>query len=499
MYNMRVGGLATGMDIDQIVQDMMRIERQPLDRIFQQRQELQWKQEDYRSLNNQMARLRSSALSLRLQGTFNSKIATSSNENIVTVSARGNASAGTYDISVSQLAGAAHLTSSGGIGIEDSTAPLSEQGLDNVEGKYRFTINEVEIEFDADKENIQGLVNKINRAVDDEGNSIGVRAAYDSDLDRFFLSTTGTGTDAEITIKPEGDGGDALWEALKFEVGDGGVITAQGRNAKFTLNGAELEKSTNEFTINDLNFNLKGVSPSDAGGVSVVVRNDEEGVFQLINDFVELYNETITLANGKMLEKYHRDYPPLTDEMRGEMSDSQVEKWEEKARSGMLRNDPMLADILSDMRRSLSSVLDEGGLRTLASIGITTGDYSERGILHVDEGKLRNAISQDLEGVKDLFTKTDMGIAHRLYDSTVSGTAKITAKAGIESDFSLVDDSFIGKRIRNLDKNMGVLEDRLQRTEERLWRQFTALEMAIDQMNAQSMWLTQQFSMWGGR
>ena len=46
---------------------------------------------------------------------------------------------------------------------------------------------------------------------------------------------------------------------------------------------------------------------------------------------------------------------------------------------------------------------------------------------------------------------------------------------------------------------MGVLEDRLQRTEERLWRQFTALEMAIDQMNAQSMWLTQQFSMWGGR
>ena len=75
--------------------------------------------------------------------------------------------------------------------------------------------------------------------------------------------------------------------------------------------------------------------------------------------------------------------------------------------------------------------------------------------------------------------------------------SKVTEKAGIESDFSLVDNSVIGKRIKDMDDRIEDYEDRLKMIEDRYWRQFTAMEKAINQMNSQSMWLTQQF--WMGK
>ena len=138
---------------------------------------------------------------------------------------------------------------------------------------------------------------------------------------------------------------------------------------------------------------------------------------------------------------------------------------------------------------------------SLASIGITTGDYSERGKLYINEDKLREAIAKDPEGVRDLFTVTsddgnekNDGIASRLYNVVVAGISRVTEKAGIESEFSLVDDSFIGKRIKEMDKRIGDYENRLKMIEDRYWRQFTALEKAINQMNVEYV-ADQQFWM----
>ncbi|WP_308302130.1 MULTISPECIES: flagellar cap protein FliD N-terminal domain-containing protein [unclassified Planococcus (in: firmicutes)] len=68
---MRVGGLASGMDTDSIVKQMMQIQKMPLDKLMQQKVWTEWQQEAIREQNLAFSNLRTSASNLRLQSTFN--------------------------------------------------------------------------------------------------------------------------------------------------------------------------------------------------------------------------------------------------------------------------------------------------------------------------------------------------------------------------------------------------------------------------------------------
>ncbi|HHY92810.1 MAG TPA: hypothetical protein GX511_05665, partial [Firmicutes bacterium] len=82
-----IAGLATGLDTDSMVEALMRAERMPLDRLLQQKQLWQWKQEDYRTVNNALRELRDTMFSMKLQSPFLAKAANSSNPSAVTASA----------------------------------------------------------------------------------------------------------------------------------------------------------------------------------------------------------------------------------------------------------------------------------------------------------------------------------------------------------------------------------------------------------------------------
>jgi flagellar hook-associated protein 2 len=135
----------------------------------------------------------------------------------------------------------------------------------------------------------------------------------------------------------------------------------------------------------------------------------------------------------------------------------------------------------------------DGEYTSLASIGITTGSYYENGKLHIDEDALRKAIETDLDQVIRLFTnssdeESEVGVATRVYRALDNAVDRITDTAGTSAD--LVDTSRIGKQIQVINDTISREEDRLQQVEERYWRQFTALERFIAQMNSQSAWLT---------
>ena len=168
------------------------------------------------------------------------KTASSSNENIVEVSAGGNAISGTYKIAVEQLAEGAFMTSESPLGSKEDHSTLSAQlGLTGEE--IKFEINEREFTINPESQSIYDLINEINKA------DIGVRASYDRNLDRFFLSTTETGENAKIVIG--GPDGQSFFSKLKIY-----TTEAQGEDAKFILNGAKFSMSSNEFTINGINF-----------------------------------------------------------------------------------------------------------------------------------------------------------------------------------------------------------------------------------------------------
>ena len=181
------------------------------------------------------------------------------------------------------------------------------------------------------------------------------------------------------------------------------------------------------------------------------------------------------------------------------MKEKEIELWEEKAMSGTLKNDPIISSMLSQMRTALMGSIGGDGEQTLKAIGITPStNYMDNGKLVIDEAVLRAAIADDPDKVHQLFSKGadadvvgDQGFARRLRGIVQATESKITERAGKAS--STNDNFTIGRSLIDMDKQITRFEDRLKMTEDRLWRQFTAMEVAIQKANAQSASLMNAF------
>jgi flagellar hook-associated protein 2 len=216
--------------------------------------------------------------------------------------------------------------------------------------------------------------------------------------------------------------------------------------------------------------------------------------------FVDKYNQIVEMINGTQTEERYRDYKPLTDKQKEGMDEKQIELWEEKAKSGILRGDSILTSGLFDLRKTWYSTVTTGGeITSLTQVGIsTTSDYMNGGKLKVNEEELKKALSENPEEVYKLFsnstaTKDDpsRGLINRLEDSIESTMKRIEERAGKTT--STLDNYTLGKRIKDLDTRISDFEDRLVRIENRYWGQFSAMEQAISRLNNQSAQLLSQF------
>ncbi|KUO52788.1 MAG: hypothetical protein APF76_02310 [Desulfitibacter sp. BRH_c19] len=519
MSNMRIGGLASGFDTNQMVMDLMKAERMPMERLLQQRQVLEWQQEGYRELNQKLFSMRDKVFDVRLESTFNSKNASSSNTSAIGVTATGIAAEGTYNLEVTQLAKGAFKTSTADLAsyqIADGKTKmtLKEQFSTDLWGTLSpgegdtgaFNINGVDFEFDISDDTIYDIVNRINA----QSGETGVRANYDSGVSRFFLSTTSTGADAKIDISGtmSSTNGAILLGSHGLKLGNADNVST-GQDAVFNFNGTELTKSLNIFSLDGLNFNLMS-----EGSSTVTVSADIDAIVNKIKEFVDEYNSLIENINSKLAEKRYRDFHPLSKEEKEQMSDEEIELWEKKAQSGLFRGESALMNFTSSMRIAISSLVEniDTKYNSLSQIGISTSSWTgedgklidaklrdEGGKLHIDEAKLRSALSDDIEGIKRLFTNSsedpkEAGIARSLYDQAVAVTKIITVRAGRDSTLQAIDDSFIGRRLKNINTSINSWEDRLIRIEERYWSQFTRMEQVLNKMYNQSDWMAQQFA-----
>ncbi|UZW67081.1 flagellar filament capping protein FliD [Priestia flexa] len=169
----------------------------------------------------------------------------------------------------------------------------------------------------------------------------------------------------------------------------------------------------------------------------VNVSNNTDKAVESIKDFVTKYNELIATLNGKTTEERYRDYSPLTDAQRESLTDKQAEQWEEKAKSGLLKNDSILSSGLNQMRSNWYSAVSgiTGEFKQLTDIGITTStNYMDRGKLVINETKLKEALEKDPQSVMDLFSKngettSEKGIVRRLRESVADTVSKIEQRA----------------------------------------------------------------------
>ncbi|MDQ0177077.1 flagellar filament capping protein FliD [Bacillus chungangensis] len=338
-------------------------------------------------------------------------------------------------------------------------------------------------------ETLNHVMKKVNES------KLGVNMFYDAHTDRISLTRSETGKFNEVNDEPDIiTNGDFLHKLLQFE----NKHYTEGQNAVLTINGLATERSSNTFTMNGVTITLKQTFDEEQ---TITIGNDNQKTFDNIVNFVNEYNKLIDMIQNKTSEKRYRDFLPLTDEQKGELSDKQQEAWEEKAKSGLLKGDVILSSALSQMRISLyGSVENDGMFKQLASIGITTTkDYLSGGKLEINEEKLKAALEADPESVENLFRggddggENEKGVIRRLYDDATDIMEKLRLKAG--QDKSGNNDFAIGKEIDDVDKRIDRYTERLKMVEERYWRQYTRMEQAIQRANSQSAYLMQQFGM----
>ncbi|WLR50557.1 flagellar hook-associated protein 2 [Bacillus tianshenii] len=353
----------------------------------------------------------------------------------------------------------------------------------------------------------------------------GVNMFYDEGTQRVVATRTETGdlgTETEIQFTESittgldpGDPEDAnssfftnilnMDPSVPYDSITGNGSYSDGLDASFTVNGLTTTRKSNNFTINDVTIDLKSKFTDP---VNISSKTDTEGIFDTIKSFVDKYNEMIGKVNGKLTEENYRSFKPLTDEQKANMSEKEIEDWEEKAKSGLLRRDSVLSSGMNKLRQDIytevSASTTNSDYNQLAEIGITTSkNYLEHGKLELDEAKLKKAIEKDPEAIYELFmaegdTYSEKGIARRLRDSLDETMDKVREKAG--SQGSLTNHGHtIGKQILRLDDNIDSYERRLKMIEERLWDQFNAMEKAMQRMNQQSAQLMSQLGMGGGQ
>ena len=102
--NLRIGGLASGMEIDSIIKELMAAARKPVDKLYQNKTFLEWKKNDYRTINNQLRILRDEVSKMRLQSTYSSRKVIVGDTSVVTATSSNNAATTSYTIKVNKLA-----------------------------------------------------------------------------------------------------------------------------------------------------------------------------------------------------------------------------------------------------------------------------------------------------------------------------------------------------------------------------------------------------------
>lgn len=482
----RFTGLASGFDTETMIQQLMKAERMKVDKVFQKKVQAEWQRDAYRTVNSQLLEFRNIASSMRLQGSFMAKKVTSSDTSTATAKATEVAANFSYELEVQSLAKNGYATSVSKI--DETIAPADKEALAAHVGK-KFTIKagEKETTFTIKEgESLNDLLARINKE------NMGVSTLYHGGKVSISSMVSGKGQ-FELT---DTDG--FLNDVFKMNVGkdgDGNPIEGAnyntGEDAKVILNGLEMWQKSNKFEVNGVEISLKA-----EGKTTISSATDTDKVFDMIKGFVDQYNALITKTNETLSEKRYRDFPPLTDEQRKDMSESEIKLWEEKAKSGLLRGDSMVSSALSSMRTIMGSAvqgLGEDALSTLASIGIATASFKdggllENGFLHIDEEKLREALEEKPQEVIDLFTKrsddpSQQGIATRMYASVNDTINRLTEKAGNAA--YKVDNSLMSEEIKRIEKELERFEDRMTQVEERYWKQFTAMEKALANMQNQ--------------
>lgn len=305
------------------------------------------------------------------------------------------------------------------------------------------------------------------------------------------LSANVTGLAVEAT-QPETRPNEETGVEETVTVGTGKYVQgASGVSAEVTIDGRKYTSSTSKISVGNVTYTL-----ASKGATTVTITQDTDKIVENVKKFVEDYNKMIDELNDKYYEEKYSDYGVLTQTQEKGMTKEQIDKWNEKAKSGLLNHNSTIGKIISEMREAIYTPVEgaTGKYTTMMSIGISSS--TDRGHLTLDEDKLKKALAAEPDCVREIFNangdytdkngkvQTDydkQGVVGRISDSLYKNLKTMKSYAGTSTETA--DGSSLGDLIRELQTKMSNFKTMMKSYENMLYKKYDAMELAIQRMS----------------
>ena len=405
---------STNLDVNSIVNQLMTVERQPINKLNITEASFQTKLSAYGSIKGAVASFQTAMQNLGSAIKFTKLDAIPSDDTILSATASSIAVAGTYSLEVTSLAQAQKLVAAGqssstaAIGDGTPTTVTFDFGtinggtLDPITKKYTgvtsFGSNgngTKSITIDSSNNSLQGIRDAINAA------KIGVTATIINDGSaspyRLALSSDNNGVSNSLKISVSGDTSVTNLLAHDPAATQNLSENVTATNANFKVNGVSVSKTSNSATdvIQGVTLNLKKITTTST---TVTVAHDNASVSNSVAGFVKAYNEL-----AKTLKDISA-YNPATKQ------------------AAILQGDSTVRSLQSQLRNALGSpvVGASGALTTLSQIGIS---FQKDGSLGLDTSKLNSAITNNVSDIASLFSAVGKGTDSLItFNSATSNT-----------------------------------------------------------------------------
>lgn len=538
----RVTGLNSGLDTEAIISELVSAYRTKEEKYEKAQTKLSWKQDAWKELNIKVKSLYDNISNLRFSAAWTMKKTTVSDSTKATITASTSAVNGTQTLKIKQLAKGTYITGNKLQNASDGKAPssttkLSELGytgdggeiqVKNSDGTVAKTISVT------GSTTIGDLTSALNGAGD-------IKASYDATNQRIFVAANKTGTENAFSL----DGDAEILKAFGLnEAGGASIVDAQ--DSEIELNEATFTSSNNKYSINGLTIDC--LAETGNSEISITTSVDTQGMYDQIKDIFSQYNslmkEMYTLYNADSA----KGYEPLTDEEKDSMSDSEVEKWEEKIKSALLRRDSTLDSVMSAMKNAMTTsyYVYNGGAVTydstnkyykcngealkdsngsyitsdaelkswvsannvkkysLSSFGIKTEAYASmtsnntQGSYHID-GDSDDDVSKNNTDVLMNMLNSDPDTVSGFMKQLVSGLysaidTKMKSVTGLSSSYTIYNDIEMAKEYSDYTDTISKWEDKLTDLEDYYYKKFAAMESALATLQSQSSSLSSLLS-----
>ncbi|HZR84474.1 MAG TPA: flagellar filament capping protein FliD [Candidatus Binatia bacterium] len=447
MATINIGGLATGLDTNSIVDQLVRLEqRRSVDVLTAQQSDATARQTAFQTFGTKLAAVLGAIDKLRDSSRAVARKATSSDATVLSAVAGTGATRGTTEVTVTALARASIATSANAKSSATATVAAGA-------GSFSFQVGSgdvqtVSLTASTTLEDLASAINDLNAGASASVVNIGTDAAPDY---RLRLTSTDTGTSHELTIVADGT--------------DLGVaVTQTASNAALTVSGFATPIARESNTIGDLISGVTLTLSKEGGPVSVGVSTDVDAVKTDLQAFVDAYNDLVSFVQESS-----------TVEQDTSSQDRTVS-------SGPLAFDGTVQGILSALHDSVSAPIAglSGSFSLLAEVGV---ESTRDGTLTIDDAKLESALANDEIGVAELFggSAGATGVFDRVHDY-VSG---VTGAGGLLQ----VKTDGIGDELSSLQTRIDAAQEQLSQFEENLRATFTNLEVVVSQLRSQGNFL----------